>query len=144
MAELRLTVSHTGRGNAIECTTPAGAKLQFDGGEGSPSSGATPMQHLLASVGACALMDVGIILTKKRLAFTNLRVECVGTREKKGETNPIMGVKLVFHVDGDVPQKAFDDAVKLSVEKYCSAGATLAKSTPVAFEAIVSNAKHSG
>lgn len=134
---MRLIVQHTLKGNAMECITPAGAKIRFDSGDGSPEGGATPVQHLLASLGACALMDVEVILRKKRLAFSNLRVECVGAREKIGEANPIVGVKLVFHVEGDVPPKAFADAVRLSVEKYCSVEATLSKATPVQFEALV-------
>lgn len=135
MAEMVLTVTHTGAGNALACTTPQGATMTFDGDGGA--TGATPMQHLLASVGACALMDVQHILAKKRLAFSNLRVECVGARPDDATPKPFLGVKLRFLVDGDVPAKAFDDAVRLSVEKYCSVGATLEKPRPVTFEAHV-------
>lgn len=134
MGEMKLTVTHTGKGNALECATPEGARLTFDsGGE----HGASPMQHLLAAVGACALMDVDIILRKKRLDYRNLRVECAGERPDEGTPKPFLGVKLVFRLDGDVPQKAFDDAVRLSVEKYCSVGRTVEKGAPLAFEARV-------
>ena len=134
MAQMRLTVTHTGKGMKLECVTPQGARMAFDGdGEAAPS----PMQHLLAAVGACSLIDVEIILSKKRLAFSNLRVECVGDRPDDGAPRPFEGVRLVFRVEGDVPQKAFDDAVRLSVEKYCSVGETLKRSPPVAFEAVV-------
>lgn len=135
MAEMRLTVKHTGEEHHLVAENEAGGKMQFDGGDGAWAP--TPMQHLLASMGACALMDVDVILRKKRLTFSNLRVECVGQREKRGEVNPFTDVKLVFRVDGDVPEKAFDDAVKLSVEKYCSVGATLEKALPIAHEARV-------
>lgn len=136
MAEMRITVEHTGKGFALRAKTDGGATMTFDGGEGG-ADGATPMQHVLAATGACALMDVGHILTKKRLAWSNLRVECVGAREKRGDVNPFVGMKLVFRVEGDVPAKAFDDAVRLSVEKYCSVGETLKAPVPIAFEAKV-------
>lgn len=135
MAEMRLTVTHTGKGHEVECRTPEGATITFDGDGGT--FGGTPMQHVLSALAACALMDVHIILAKKRLAFSNLRAECVASRQKEDQVNPFTGVKLVFRVDGDVPTKAFEDAVKLSVEKYCSVGATLARPTPVAHEAHV-------
>lgn len=135
MAEMRLTVTHTGEGHHLEARNDAGGTMRFDGGDGAWAP--TPMQHLLASIGACALMDVDVILRKKRLTFQNLRVECVGQREKRGEVNPFTDVKLLFRVDGEVPDKAFADAVKLSVEKYCSVGATLEKALPVAHEAKV-------
>ena len=133
MAEMRLTVKHTGEEHHLTCENDAGGKMAFDGGDGAWAP--TPMQHLLAATGACALMDVDIILRKKRIAFSDLRVECVGQREKRGEVNPFTDIKLVFRVKGDVPEKAFTDAVRLSVEKYCSVGATLEKSVPVAWEA---------
>jgi putative redox protein len=135
MGEMRLIVTHTGKGHALDCLTPEGPVITFDGDGGR--HGASPMQHLLASIGACALMDVDVILKKKRLEYTNLRVECVGKRPDEGTPKPFQGVTLVFRLDGDVPQKAFDDAVRLSVEKYCSVGATVTAGAPVAFEAKV-------
>lgn len=134
MGEMRLTVTHTGQGSGMECRTPQGQTMTFDDPD-SGTYGASPMQHLLAAIGACALMDVDIILRKKRLAFTNLRVDCVGTRRDEPYPRVFTGVKLVFAVDGDVPVKAFDDAVRLSVEKYCSVGGTVQDGAPIAYEA---------
>lgn len=135
MPEMRLTLTHAGSGFAIDCRTPEGASLTFDADGGT--HGATPMQHLLGAVGACALMDVNHILKKKRLEFSDLRVECVGDRIDAGTNKPFAGIQLVFSVKGEVPAKAFDDAVRLSVEKYCSVGETLKRSPPVKWEAKV-------
>ena len=137
---MRLIVAHTGKGSDMECRTPQGAVLRFSDPDES-TFGASPMQALLASIGACALMDVDVILRKKRLAYANLRVECVGARPDEGHPKPFLDVKLVFRVDGDVPAKAFEDAVRLSVEKYCSVGATVTKGAPLAFEAQVGQAR---
>ena len=133
---MRLTVTHAGKGSDMECRTPQGALMRFSDPDAS-TFGASPMQALLASIGACALMDVDVILRKKRLAFSDLRVECVGARADEGHPKPFLDVKLLFRVEGDVPPKAFDDAVRLSVEKYCSVGATVTKGAPLAFEARV-------
>lgn len=135
MGQMRLTVTHTGKGNEVESTTEGGARMTFDGDGGA--FGATPMQHLLAAIAACSLMDVDIILKKKRLSYSNLRAECVGDRPDAGTPKPFKAVKLVFRVDGDVPVKAFEDAVKLSVEKYCSVGATVQAAAPITWEAKV-------
>lgn len=134
MAQMRLTVTHTGKEHEMECRTPQGALMTYS--DGTPASG-SPMQHVLAASGACALLDVDVILRKKRLAFSNLRVECVGERPDDVTPKPFTDVRLVFRVDGDVPAKAFEDAVRLAVEKYCSVGATLQAGTPVKHEAIV-------
>lgn len=136
MGEMRLTVTHTGEGSGMSCTTPQGVLMTFDDAD-KGTHGASPMQHLLAAVGACALMDVDIILRKKRLTFSNLRVECVGARRDEPYPRVFTGIRLVFRVDGDVPAKAFDDAVRLSVEKYCSVGGTIQEGAPIAHEAVV-------
>lgn len=135
MAEMRLTVAHTGQGGAMTCRTPQGALIGFDDTDAGTTG--SPVQHLLASLGACALYDVDVILRKKRLTFTHLRVECVAQRPDEGTPRPLLDVKLVFRVEGDVPAKAFDDAVRLSVDKYCSVGETLRKGAPLAYEARV-------
>lgn len=136
MSQIQLTVHHSGEGDALTCTTPQGASMTFD--TGASTFGASPMQHLLAAIGACAIIDVEGILKKKRLAFSNLRVDCVGERPDEGYPKPFTSLKLKFLVDGDVPAKAFDDAVRLAVEKYCSVAETLKTNPPVSFEAIVS------
>lgn len=136
MAEMRLTVTHTGNGSGMECATPQGATMTFDDPD-TGTHGASPMQHLLAAVGACALIDLDIFLRKKRLAFRDLRVECVGQRPDEGYPKPFVGIKMVFRVEGEVPQKAFEDATRLAVEKYCSVGATVSKAAPIAWEARV-------
>ena len=134
MAEKRLSVTHTGTGMVMEARTSGGIALTVDG---DGEAGASPMELLLAATGACALVDVDIILRKKRLVFSDLRVECVGTRPDEGTPKPYHDIRLVFSVKGDVPAKAFDDAVRLSVEKYCSVGETVRKGAPVRYEARV-------
>lgn len=136
MAEMRLTVRHTLEGDAMECATPQGATIRMDGTEGHTKTG-SPVQHLLASIGACALLDVNTILQKKRLHYSDLRVECVAKRPDEGTPKPLLDVKLVFTVKGDVPQKAMDDAVRLSVDKYCSVGATVRNGAPLEYESRV-------
>lgn len=133
MSEMRLTVRHTGKGSGMECTTPQGVTMTFDDPD-TGNHGASPMQHLLAAIGACALVDADIILRKKRLSFSNLRVECVGARRDEPFPRLFTGIKLAFHVDGDVPAKVFEDTVRLSVEKYCSVGGTVSTGAPIAFE----------
>ena len=133
MGEMRLTVTHTGKGSGMSCTTPQGATMTFDDPD-TGNHGASPMQHLLAAIGACALVDVDIILRKKRLSFSNLRVECVGTRRDQPYPRVFTGVQLVFHVDGEVPPDVFADVARMSVEKYCSVGGTVQEGAPIRFE----------
>lgn len=133
MPQMALTSRLVNDQFAVECETPKGL-LKFDGDKGT--TGPTPMMHLLAAAGACALMDVSHILRKKRLTFSDLRVECIGERPE-GYPSPFTAIRLVFHVKGDVAPAVLADAAKLSVEKYCNIRATLALSPPVSIEAQV-------
>ncbi|MHB8585727.1 MAG: OsmC family protein [Thermoplasmatota archaeon] len=123
MSETKLTIEHVGPKNEVDCRMAQGPVMTFDGEGGS--HGATPMQHLLAAVGACTLMDVAHILRKKRLVFANLAVEAKGTRADEGHPTPFTSIALEFRVEGNVPKEAFEQAVRLSFEKYCNVGATL-------------------
>jgi putative redox protein len=135
MSTMRITARVVDEEFGIEAVAPDGKVLTFDGEDGK--HGATPMQHLLASVGACSLMDVAHILRKKRLAFRDLRVECVGERPDEGHPKPFKSLKLVFLVRGDVPRKVLEDAARLAIQKYCNVGATLKEGLSVDFEAVV-------
>ena len=135
MAEMSLTVTHTGKGHAMECRTPQGALIGFDSADDA-GHGASPVQHLLSAIGACALVDVDLILRKKRIEFSNLRVDCIGQRREEAPKY-FTDVRLVFRVDGNIPQKVMDDVVKLSVDKYCSVAGTVVNATPVRYESII-------
>ncbi|MHB8605418.1 MAG: OsmC family protein [Thermoplasmatota archaeon] len=134
MPEMHLTVNHMGESGLMESTTPQGGVMTF---EGDGEKAGSPMQHVLASAGACALIDIDSILRKKRLTFSDLRVDCIGDRPDHVTPRPFEAIRLVFRVKGDVPAKAFEDAVRLAVDKYCSVGATLKKGVSVTHEAVV-------
>jgi putative redox protein len=87
---------------------------------GGDESGFRPMQVLLASLGGCSGIDVINILKKSRVDFDAVDVDVEGDRAQGVEPSPFTGVKLTFKVTG----RAVDRA-KLSVEKYCSAIASL-------------------
>jgi len=139
MATMELTVRHLGRGSAMECTTPQGLTMTFDDPD-TGQHGASPVQHLLASIGACALIDVGIILTKKRLAFRDLRVTLTGLRRDAPPPRVFEDIRLRFEVVGDIPPKVMDEVVALSVDKYCSCAVTVRQGAPVRYESVVTPA----
>jgi putative redox protein len=97
-------------------------------GIGGDESGFRPMQVLLASLGGCSGIDVINILKKQRVDFDAVDVEVEGDRAQGVEPSPFTRVKLTFKVTGrSVDRAKAEKAVKLSVEKYCSAIASLDK-----------------
>jgi putative redox protein len=113
-------------GAAFEATAGSGGKLVVDGAPeiGGEGRGMRPMELLLASVASCSAMDVVTILRKQREPLEHLRVEIEGERAA-ATPSPFTKMKLVFFARGAVDPHKLERAVSLSVEKYCSARATL-------------------
>ena len=118
----------------FEGVNSEGKKIVMDGkppfGDGSAPS---PMELLLMALGGCTAMDVVTILTKKRVQFEDFRVEVEG---KRRETHPKIytHIKVRYYFKGDIPQKAVEQAIRLSMEKYCSVSAMLKSVAKVEWE----------
>lgn len=94
---------------------------------GGQNKGFRPMELLLVGFGGCTGMDVISILRKKRQNITGLEMNLKGER---AETHPHVytDVHIEYVVKGKgVESQAVERAISLSLEKYCSVGATLAK-----------------
>ena|SRR5436309_1642238 len=93
----------------------------------------TSMELVLIALCGCTASDVVGILRKKREPFTSLEVSAQGER---ASVYPAVytEIKVIYKVDGNVSQKAMEDAVKLSKEKYCSVSAMLEKSAKITIE----------
>ena len=90
----------------------------------------TPMELVLIALCGCTASDVVGILKKKREPFAGLEVSAEGDRAD-GYPAVYTEIRLKYVVKGKVSQKAMEDAVKLSKEKYCSVSAMLEKSSKI-------------
>ena len=99
-------------GNGLRGTNSNDQSLEIDWEDG-PS----PMQITLQMIGACSLVDV--IVGLKDRQFTKVWVELDSTR---AQTTPRVfeTVEMIYHVEGDVPEKLLKRIVAKSHEKYCS------------------------
>ena len=104
----------------------AGNSLVFDASTKDAPRGVSPMKALLASLGACSGMDVVAFLGKKKQLLTSLKVSVGGTRPEFGYPKPFTSISLRYVVTGrGLDGKVVEEAVKSSVEKYCSVAATI-------------------
>ena len=95
------------------------------------SAGLTPMEFLLAGLGACTAMDAIGTLRKKRQEVTDYRLEVVGV---KAHEHPRVYTEItVRHIftGHNLSGSAVRHASELSEEKYCSAMAMLRQSTQI-------------
>ncbi len=110
-------------------TASSGHELLMDADDeaGGRNAGFRPMELLLVAFGGCTGMDVISILRKKRQNVKGLEMKVKG--EKTEEYPRIYKeVQLEYIVRGkEVQKEAVERAIELSLTKYCSVGATLAK-----------------
>ncbi|MFY9562389.1 MAG: OsmC family protein [Terriglobales bacterium] len=92
----------------------------------------SPMELVLIALCGCTASDVVGILRKKRERFTGLEVDAQAERAS-GYPAVYTEIKLSYRVRGQVSQKAMEDAVRLSKEKYCSVSAMLEKTAKITY-----------
>jgi putative redox protein len=88
-------------------------------------SGVKPSQLLLISLSACSAYDVVEILQKKRKVLHSLEVTAEGTHDEEPPW-AIRKIHLHYRLTGEgLTEKAVEQAIRLSEEKYCSVAATV-------------------
>jgi len=107
--------SHAGRSIVLNAPRP----------EGTPATGFSPAELVLAGVGACSAWDVVQILGKARQELTDLEVQTVGAQQAE-QPFAFRDVRLHYVVTGrGLKPGLVHRAVRLSHERYCSAIATV-------------------
>ncbi|GGE54258.1 OsmC family protein [Actibacterium pelagium] len=122
-AENRTFIGTSGTGHSIVLGTKHG--------DSDATPGPSPMELVLLGTGGCSAYDVVSILEKSRQNIEDVQVEMTAER---AETDPKVFVKVHLHfivIGRGVDQKRVERAIALSVDKYCSASAMVAKSAEV-------------
>jgi len=100
--------------------------------DGDSKVGNSPMELVLIGLCGCTGYDVASILRKKREPFTSLEVRAQAERAPSPPT-VYTEIRLIYRVGGKVSNKAVEDAVRLSEEKYCSVAAMLNKTAKISY-----------
>ena len=96
--------------------------------------GPSPMQLSLQMVGACSIVDVVIGLKERK--FSKVWVDMESTRNDESPRY-FTSIHMVYHVEGDVPQKLVERVVQKSHEKYCSVSNSLRGDCKITSEVII-------
>lgn len=121
--EDRTFIGESGSGHKLVLGTALGSE--------SRTPGPSPIELVLIGTGGCSAFDVVHILEKGREAIEECVVEFDGER---AEQDPKVFTRIHMHfvVKGrGLASSKVERAVGLSVEKYCSASAMLAKTATI-------------
>jgi len=133
MAEITASAVWTDKDRFI-CTASSGHAVVVDAGAEKTAN--SPMELVLIGLCSCTAVDVVTILRKKREPFTRIEVDA-DTERSPQPPKVYTKIKLVYRVAGQVNRKSVEDAVRLSVEKYCSVEAMLKKTAEISFEIVM-------
>jgi putative redox protein len=97
-------------------------------------TGVRPSDLLLLALASCSAYDVVSILQKKRIALRSLHVD-VDSEQEPEPPWTFRRIKLTFQLRGDgLTQKAIDQAIELSLTKYCSVATTISGKAEISFQ----------
>ena len=114
-------------------TSASGHKVVLGTASGpeGPTPGPSPMELMLIGAGGCSAFDVVHILEKGREAIEDCVVEMEAER---AEQDPKVFTRIHMHfvVKGRrLSASKVERAIRLSLEKYCSASAMVAKTATI-------------
>ena len=133
---MRSEVNVTWKKNMAFNANIGGHNIELDAAEevGGNNEGARPKPLILVALGGCTGMDVISILKKMKIVpdYFNIKTEAVMRDEHpKRYTH----MKVTYEFKGqNLPLDKLQNAVNLSVDKYCGVIATLKDSVKLEFE----------
>src|SRR5271170_4939530 len=113
----------------FEAHTESNQTITFDA-DPAHTHGPSPMEAVLTALCACTSVDVVSILQKKREPIASLTVSATA-EQAPAPPRIFTKIKLTYRIGGGVSQKAAEDAVSLSKNKYCSVSKMLDKAVKI-------------
>lgn len=104
---------------------------------GGTNLGASPMELLLMGIGGCSAIDVVMILKKSKQQIDDIQISVSGERDAEAVPAPFEKIHLEFILKGHIKQSKAEEAIRLSMEKYCSAAVMLAKTAQISWSCVV-------
>lgn len=113
-----------------------GNTLQIDMRAPAIKKAQSPAEMLLSALAACGAVDIVMMLKKRRKTIVNFTIEITGKRrEEHPKSFTEIYIKYIL-VSPDVEEEEFTKVASLSLDKYCTVGASLNSNITHAVEII--------
>ncbi|MDI9441174.1 MAG: OsmC family protein [Firmicutes bacterium] len=98
------------------------------GGDGAAAS---PMEMVLLALAGCSGVDIALIVKKKRLKVRDFEILVSGERADE-HPRVFTEIDMTFIFEGeDLKAKPLEDAVRLSLDRYCSVAGMVRKTAEI-------------
>lgn len=130
---MKAEINWTGHGLQYTGQDERGANILIDG---KSTIGPSPMNLLLFGVASCSASDIIDILGKMREPLPELKIAVDAVRGEGDYPRIWEKIHLIYYFSGETNRKKAEKAVKLSMDKYCSVSAMLAKASEISYEIV--------
>jgi putative redox protein len=118
-----LTMTVDGDGAAL-ATNRHGATLAIDP---TGETGFSPLELLLAALGACSAVDVALLMKKQRDPIASMTIDVDGEKDDHRMT----WLRVTYRLADDHDPRKVDRAITKTAEDLCSVSRSLRLGTPV-------------
>ena len=117
----------------MEASNEMGNTVKTDGSPdiGGANQAMRPMQLMLVGIGSCSSIDVIHILRKQRQPLEDIHITVTAEREEGKVPSLFTAIHLHYKLEGDLNPSKVEQAITLSVEKYCSVAKLLEKTAKI-------------
>jgi putative redox protein len=130
-AELKVHAAHDGGMRVVASDGKFDVLMDYPLDEGESSAGPTPLTMLLASLAACSVNSVLVVLKKMRQPVAGVEVDASAVRSVEHPT-VLTGISLEFTIKGDgMDPASIARALQLSEERLCPVWNMLKGGTPI-------------
>lgn len=115
----------------MEAVNPAGNSVRMDNPGSEAQKGASPMELLLMGVAGCSSIDILAILEKQEKVVDGLRVVVDAERDRSQVPSYFSSMAIQYFIEAAVSPVKVKQAVKLSMDRYCTVAAILEKTVQI-------------
>lgn len=119
----------------LEAINEQGQSVSIDGSPtiGGNNKGARPMELLIMGLGGCSSIDIIGILKKQKQILTEYSVSIQANRESDKVPALFTDIHIIFKLNGELNPTRVEQAIKLSMDKYCSVSRILEKTARITY-----------
>jgi putative redox protein len=109
----------------FEAVNENGNKVTIDMRKREEKKALSPTELVLSAVGACAGVDIGVMLRKRKKTILDFAIETEGTRREEAPKYFTKIHCLYIITSPDVTEEELHKCAGLTLEKYCSVTSSL-------------------
>jgi uncharacterized OsmC-like protein len=119
---MKITINRQNKAFHFRAKNESNLNLDIDASFeiGGENNGFRPMELLLSGIATCSTIDLLLILKKQKQIVEDITIEAIAERTTE-DSKKFKSIQLHYLVYGEISPVKMEQALALSITKYCSA-----------------------